>query len=123
MRNAMLSIAAAASLLVAGAATFAGEAAAGSDNAASIDRDFNCSMPDASRGNVVSGTANNHSVITNSKNNSSVLKCVIKDVPNRSGKAVRFSGFVCNTFLGSTRNSHQVISASGVGVLTCIVRH
>lgn len=121
MRYAMLSFAAAAGLLVAGAATITGEALAKSENAASIDRDFNCTMPDASRSSVVSGEANNHSVVTNSNN--SILKCVIKDVPNRSGKAVRFSGFPCNTFMGSTRNSHQVISASGVGVLTCIVRH
>lgn len=121
MRYAMLSIAAAVSLLVTGVVALSGEAAAASNNAASIDRDFNCTMPDASRSGVVAGEANNHSVITNSNN--SILKCVIKDVPNRSGKAVRFSGFTCNTFLGSTRNSHQVISAEGVGILTCIVRH
>ena len=123
MRYAMFSIAAAAALLTAGMATFSKDAAATSDNAASISSDFRCSMPDASRRSIVSSDANNHSVITNSKNNSSILKCVIKDVPNRSGKAVRFSGFECNTFLGTTRNSQQVISASGVGVLTCIVRH
>jgi len=80
-------------------------------------------MPDASRRGIVSGEAKNHSVVTNSNNNNSILKCVIEDVPNNSGKAVRFSGFVCNTFMGSTRNSHQVISANGVGVLTCIVHH
>jgi len=123
MRKAIVSCAATLSVFLFAMTAFTDHAYAGSENGASISSDFRCSMPDASRRSVVSDVAKNHSVITNNSKSSTILKCTIHDVPNNTGKAVRFSNFACNTFMGTTRNSHQVISASGVGTLTCMILH
>jgi len=123
MRKTILSCAAAVAVLILGMTTTVETASAESDNAADISSDFRCSVLNTSRTGTVSDDSVTHSIITNSNNNSTILKCTIDGVPNSTGKAVRFSGFPCYTFKGSTRNSFQVISASGVATLTCKVLH
>ncbi len=123
MRKTLLSCAAAVAVLVMGMAATVESASAESDSSADITSDFRCSVLNASRSGTVSGDSVTHSVVTNSNTDSTILKCVIDGVPNSTGRAVRFSGFRCNTFKGSTLNSFQVISASGVASLTCKVLH
>jgi hypothetical protein len=123
MRKPLLSCAAAASVLVLGILVPLDSASANSGNEADISSDFRCSVLNASRSGTVSGDSVTRSVVTNSRNDATILKCVIDGVPNSTGRAVRFSGFRCNTFKGSTLNSFQVISAGGVASLTCKVLH
>lgn len=89
---------------------------ADSPNAAQINKDFTCGLFDGNGNFVV--TDQSHSVVTNSGN--TTLKCSVKDVtPSSTGHAVKFEGFVCNTFLGSTTDSRETVSASGNATLTC----
>jgi hypothetical protein len=120
MRKTLLSCAGAVSVLILGTLVPMESAAA---NEADITSDFRCSVLNASRTGTVSDDSVTHSIVTNSHNDTTILKCVIDGVPNSTGRAVRFSGFRCNTFKGSTLNSFQVISASGVASLTCKVLH
>ena len=87
------------------------------NNAASIDKDFGCNLFDGN-GFLVSANAKNISVVTSSGH--TTLKCSSKGVtPAANGRAAVQSGFLCNTMLGLTTDTHSTVSASGNSKLTC----
>jgi hypothetical protein len=102
---------------------------AGEEHAAVVIKDGSCTLRDGN-GNFVTATQY-HKVMTQGPNNTSTLKCSVKDVPNDTGKAVRWDfsttgGGYCGIDLTAiglgfifTDNWEQTVSASGNATLTC----
>ena len=90
-------------------------AAAQSENAATIDKDFGCVLFE---GGYALVTTESHSVITSSGNTK--LVCHF-DVPEGTepDTVIKSEGFGCGTFLGFTTDSNAVITPGGKAVLTC----
>jgi hypothetical protein len=118
MRKHILSYVPAVSMLILGPLVFMDYAAAGSENAAEITSDFRCAVPNADWSRVVMGVSNNHSVVKK-KNGTTMLRCSVKGVGNTTGKAVHYFNFQCGTFMGTTFDSHLVISKSGHATMVC----
>lgn len=123
MRKSILfSCIAAVSMLGANAAVFQEPALAQSEKAASVDPGSSCTLFNADK-NLVTGTANKHTVITNGATDTTLLKCTMHGVANNTGRAVQFSGFLCRGAGGFTRDSRETISAGGVATLSCMTRN
>ena len=89
------------------------------NNAAFIDKDFGCNVLDGN-GVFTPVSGANITVVTSSGH--TTLVCKAKDLPNDQGKAVKYRGFPCNTYLGTTYDSQNVVSASGNVTLTCTLK-
>ncbi len=118
MRKRILSTVPAVSILIACPVMFGEHAAAGSENAAEIRSDFRCSVPNADWSRTVMGVLNNHSIVKR-KNGMTMLRCSVKGVENNTGKAVHYFNFPCGTFMGTTFDTHLVISESGNATMIC----
>ena len=83
--------------------------------------DLTCGMLDGNGGFVV--TTNSAQVITPSGNDN--FKCQADNVPNASGKAVKWNyantGLICGTALGGTTDFQEIVSGSGQATLQCKV--
>ncbi len=84
---------------------------------ATVIKDFDCGVIDGDGGFFLTDAS--LTVITSSGN--SILKCSAKGVPNSTGQAVQYDDFECGTFIGTTFDSHETVSASGNVTLTCKV--
>ena len=89
---------------------------ADSPNSASIVKGFGCGVINGDGGFVFTPDGR-ISVVTSSGH--TTLICKAKGVANSSGKAVKFTGFPCGTFLGLTFDSQNTVSASGNITLRC----
>jgi len=85
---------------------------------ATVIRDFGCVLIAADGG---PGFTTDTQVTINGNN--TIFTCLFDDVPNDTGKAKRFSGFLCGTQSGLTTNSMSVVSASGKALLRCIIHN
>ena len=118
MKKRFLLYAAAVPILLFGPAAVTKFAFAKSENAAEITSDFRCSVPNADWTRTVMGVLNNHSVVKR-KNGTTMLRCSVNGVENNTGKAVHYFNFPCGTFLGTTFDTHLVISESGNATMIC----
>lgn len=86
-----------------------------------VINDATCGMLDGD-GNFIFADSS-HSVETSSNNDNSVFICKASNVPNSTGKAVRYdfdsTGLPCGTLAGSTNKWHETVSASGEAKLVC----
>ena len=100
-----------------------GVASASADSAALVIDGFGCGLLDGN-GRIVRAESS-HSVITQSANGNRVLKCSVKGVDNRTGKAAHFdyesTGYLCNAKGVLTKNWTNKVSKSGNSTLTCLV--
>lgn len=103
-------------------AIFVATGAFANNGAVRID-DFGCGVLDGNGNGVY--TTDSKVVMTPSPNGNTVLKCFAKNVPNNTGRAVRWNyentGYSCGTQSGSTTDWHETVSTSGRAVLTCII--
>ena len=103
-------------------AIFAASAAFANNGAVHMDN-FGCGVLDGNGNGYY--TTDSKVVITHSRNGNTVLKCFAKNVPNSTGRAVKWNhantGYSCGTQSGSTTDWHETVSARGRAVLTCII--
>ena len=85
------------------------------NNAATVIKDVGCFLAEADGGPAVT----TESLVVSNNGGVTVLKCWFDDVPNDTGKAKNFSGFLCGTPFGITTDTKSTVSASGQAVLTC----
>ena len=88
-------------------------------NGAVVITEFGCYMWD--QYGEVTVFSESQSSVANSAGNTT-LKCYATGVANDSGKAIRISGQVCETYLGATTRMFQVIDSEGNATLTCQVK-
>jgi hypothetical protein len=88
-----------------------------------VIKDELCGLFDGD-GGVVMGSG---SIQVTNQGGFSLLKCSVKNVPNSTGRAVRYdfasTGMPCGTANGSTEDWQEVVSASGNATLTCRYRN
>ena len=85
-------------------------------NSAFIRRDFKCALFDGYGDIVKIDGDGSLSIVANRHH--TTLKCTA-DVENWTGKSQVQRGFLCNTHLGHTYDSHSIVSANGKSTLTC----
>jgi len=107
-----------AGLAVSAVLAMAASAPAMANNAATITENEGCYMLDQNS-EILYADAD-HAVVTYSGKGS--LKCYATGVANDTGKAIRFSGFLCETPAGNTYRSWEVIDTEGNATLTCQVK-
>src|SRR5437867_1793076 len=97
---------------------------AGADGAAVIDR-FGCQLPAVFSGLgvdllIAQDTEHTHTVVTPS--GTTMVTCHF-DIPAGSepAKAIKISGFLCQTFVGLTFDSNSVATPGGRAHLTCFI--
>ena len=81
-----------------------------------ILKDFGCGVFDGD-GNVIPTSEGTISVVTNGP--TTILKCQASGIPNTTGSAQTFKGFLCNTFLGATTDTSGVTSKGGEATIIC----
>ena len=87
-------------------------------NTAGVINDFFCGLKD-SNGNLFFVDVGSHAVITNSANGNKMLRCSgLQPIPPPA-HAVKFSGFDCDVFGGTTTRSMNIIDAHGRATLVC----
>jgi hypothetical protein len=88
-----------------------------------VAKDSLCGVLDA-HGGVAFG---NQSMTLSNRGGQSMVKCSVKDVPNTTGRAVRFdyesTGMTCMTAAGPTTDWHETISAAGNATLMCRMKN
>ena len=96
---------------------WAPSAAYAGNGGATITRDFGCSVFDGNR-NLVQ--ADHVTLEVDSEGDTTTLVCIAHGVaPTPTNRADVQKGFTCGTFMGTTTDSHSVVTRSGVSVLTC----
>lgn len=108
-----------AGLAVSAVLAMAASAPAMANYPAVVITEFGCNMWDQ-YGSVTVQSESQSSVANNG--GTTTLKCYATGVANDSGKAVRISGQLCNTYLGATYRMYQVIDTEGNATLTCQVK-
>jgi len=83
-----------------------------------VINDFFCGLKD-SNGNLFFVDVGSHAVITNSPNGNKMLRCSGPQPIPPPAHAVRFSGFACDVFGGTTTRSLNIIDVHGKATLIC----
>ena len=105
-------------LAVSALALVAASSSAVANNAAFVIDNGGCVLPDQDF--VPFWADADHTVVTSSGKGN--LKCYATGVANDTGKAIRFSGFGCQTSAGYTERSWAVIDTEGNETMTCQVK-
>lgn len=81
-----------------------------------IFQNFACGMFDGDGGFYEDG---NGVVSVVTSNGHAIVVCRASGVPNSTGTAVQYRDFYCNTDLGVTTDSHEVVSPNGNATMQC----
>ena len=96
---------------------WAPSAAYAGNGGAAVIHDFGCNLFDGTGALVA---ANKVTISVATEAGTTTLVCTAHGVtPPPTNRALVTEGFLCGTALGSTTDTHSVVTRSGVSVLTC----